>query len=70
MDARAICWPREPVAWADAIRRLAENPERAREMGSAGRQRVEQAFTVADHVAATLAVYERVTRRPLGSRTT
>jgi glycosyltransferase involved in cell wall biosynthesis len=62
--------PREPVAWADAIRRLAENPERAREMGSAGRERVEQAFTVADHVAATLAVYERVTRRPLGPRTT
>jgi glycosyltransferase involved in cell wall biosynthesis len=62
--------PREPIAWADAIRRLAENPGRAREMGSAGRRRVEQAFTVAGHVAATLAVYERVTRRPVGPRTT
>jgi glycosyltransferase involved in cell wall biosynthesis len=62
--------PREPIAWAEAIRRLAENPERAREMGSAGRRRVEQAFTVADHVAATLAVYERVTRRPLEPRPT
>jgi glycosyltransferase involved in cell wall biosynthesis len=61
--------PREPLAWAHAIRQLAESPARAREMGCAGRQRVEETFTVAHHVAATLAVYERAMHGPDGTRT-
>lgn len=64
--------PRAPQAWARAIRRLAENPEQAREMGRAGRRRVEQAFGVGDHVAAMLAVYRRALAmtgqtRPVGA---
>jgi L-malate glycosyltransferase len=51
--------PREPQAWAQAARRLAESPARAVQMGDAGRRRVEQAFTVEHHLAAMLDVYER-----------
>lgn len=53
--------PREPVAWARAIRRLAEEPERGREMGRAGRRRVQGAFSVEHHVSSMLDVYERAT---------
>jgi glycosyltransferase involved in cell wall biosynthesis len=52
--------PREPRAWAHAIRRLAESPERRREMGRSGRLRVEREFAVPGHVAAVCGVYERV----------
>jgi L-malate glycosyltransferase len=55
--------PREPSAWARAIRDLAQSPERAREMGLAGRRRVEQEFAVAHHVAAMTDVYERTLAR-------
>jgi glycosyltransferase involved in cell wall biosynthesis len=55
--------PREPRAWARAIRRIAEDPERGRLMGCAGRRRVEQAFTVAHHVAAMREVYEEALAR-------
>jgi len=55
--------PREPGAWAHTIRALAESPEQASRMGSAGRRRVEQAFTVAQHVAAMLEVYQGATAR-------
>ncbi len=51
--------PREPLAWAEAIVRLAHDPALAAEMGRAGRRRVEQAFTVEHHVSAILGVYER-----------
>jgi glycosyltransferase involved in cell wall biosynthesis len=51
--------PLQAPAWAKAIRELAESPERGREMGRAGRRRVEQSFTVERHLAAVLAVYER-----------
>ena len=51
--------PREPREWARAVAELAAHPERSRAMGRAGRQRVEQAFGVQQHVAAMLAVYER-----------
>ncbi len=51
--------PREPGAWAQAIRRFAEEPERGWEMGRAGRRRVQQAFSVEHHVAAMLDVYRR-----------
>ena len=53
--------PREPEAWARAIRRLLESPERGFEMGRAGRRRVEEAFTVGHHVASMLDVYKRAT---------
>jgi glycosyltransferase involved in cell wall biosynthesis len=45
-------------AWADAIADLAAHPERAREMGRAGRARVAEAFTPEHHAAAVMAVYE------------
>jgi L-malate glycosyltransferase len=51
--------PREPEAWAQAIRRISDRPERGREMGEAGRLRVEERFTAVHHVAAMLDVYER-----------
>ncbi len=55
--------PHEPAAWAQAIRRLAASPERAAEMGLAGRRRVEGEFTIDRHVARMLAVYERALAR-------
>jgi L-malate glycosyltransferase len=51
--------PREPIIWAQAIGRLAEHREQALEMGRAGRRRAEEAFSLADHAAAVLEVYER-----------
>jgi L-malate glycosyltransferase len=55
--------PREPRAWARAIRRIAEDPECGLEMGRAGRRRVEREFTVERHVAAMCGVYEHATAR-------
>src|SRR5204863_1743864 len=51
--------PRQPREWARAVAELAAHPDRSRAMGRAGRQRVEQAFGVQQHVAAMFAVYER-----------
>jgi glycosyltransferase involved in cell wall biosynthesis len=51
--------PREAGAWAQAIRRLAEEPRRGWEMGRAGRRRVQEAFSVEYHVASMLDVYKR-----------
>jgi glycosyltransferase involved in cell wall biosynthesis len=58
--------PRQPHAWAQAIGELAQSPERRREMGRAGRRRVEQAFTAGHHVAAICEVYERAVARRSG----
>lgn len=55
--------PREPRAWAQAIRDLAADPAGARRMGCAGRRRVEQDFTLTHHVHAVRAVYERALAR-------
>ena len=60
--------PREPAAWAQAIRRIAEEPERGREMGAAGRRRVQEAFSVEHHVAAMLHVYERAIATAAGGK--
>jgi glycosyltransferase involved in cell wall biosynthesis len=49
--------PREPAAWARAVRSIAESPDRGREMGLAGRRRVERDFSADRHVTAMLAVY-------------
>jgi glycosyltransferase involved in cell wall biosynthesis len=51
--------PGDPAAWAQAVRRIVELPERGRELGRAGRQRVVDAFAVRHHVEGMLAVYER-----------
>jgi glycosyltransferase involved in cell wall biosynthesis len=50
--------PDEPAAWAVAARAILEQPELARRMGEAGRERA-QAFTDERHAEAILAVYER-----------
>jgi glycosyltransferase involved in cell wall biosynthesis len=55
--------PAQPLAWAQAVRRIAERPDYGRELGAAGRRRVEQAFTTERHVAAVMAVYERALAR-------
>jgi glycosyltransferase involved in cell wall biosynthesis len=52
--------PGQPAAWAQAVRRIAERPDHGRELGAAGRRRVEQAFTTERHAAAVMDVYERV----------
>ncbi len=59
--------PRRPRAWAEAIRRLAEDPRRTEEMGREGRRRVAEAFTVDRHVGAVLEAYERALARTRSS---
>lgn len=55
--------PRDARAWAQAIADLARDPERRVQMGRCGRERVEQSFTIAKHVAAMLDVYESALAR-------
>jgi glycosyltransferase involved in cell wall biosynthesis len=55
--------PRDPVAWARAIRRLANDPRLGHEMGLAGRRRVEKEFTLDQHVASMVDVYQRALAR-------
>lgn len=50
--------PEAPEALADAIVALLEDPDRAREMGEAGRRRVEREFTVDRMVEQHLELYE------------
>lgn len=51
--------PREAERWAEAIRALAENPERRAQMGLAGRTKAERQFSLQAHVKAILGIYER-----------
>ena len=51
--------PRDPQALANALRYLLQSPARAQTFGGAGRQRVEQHFTVAQMACGTLQAYER-----------
>ena len=53
--------PQSPDELAAALRKLILDPERAREMGSAGRQRVEQHFSAAVTARAVCAVYAEAT---------
>ncbi|HEY4451161.1 MAG TPA: glycosyltransferase family 4 protein [Solirubrobacteraceae bacterium] len=52
--------PGEPASWARAIAGLADDPQRAAEIGRAGRRRVEERFALERHVAAVLALYARI----------
>jgi len=52
--------PRDPRALADAVRYLLCHPEHVQTFGRAGRQRVEQYFTVDRMVCHTLQVYAQV----------
>lgn len=52
--------PEQPEALAEAIVALLEDAERAREMGRAGRRRVEEQFTVDRMVEQHLQLYERL----------
>ena len=49
--------PGRPAEWAQAVRRIAESPDRGAAMGRAGRLRVEREFAVEYHVRAMLGVY-------------
>jgi len=51
--------PRDPDAWARAVMRVIEAPERGRTLGRAGRARIAEGFDAASHAGAWLAVYER-----------
>jgi L-malate glycosyltransferase len=51
--------PRDPQAWAQAIRLLAEDPQMRERTGALGRERVRQAFTLEQHVDALTALYEQ-----------
>jgi glycosyltransferase involved in cell wall biosynthesis len=53
-----------PEQWAEAIGQLAHDPELRRLMGRAGRQRVEQEFSVAVGARRWLDVLQQVERRP------
>jgi L-malate glycosyltransferase len=55
--------PREPAAWAAAVRRIAQSPDRGAGMGLVGRHRVQATFTAQQHAAAILKVYERAVER-------
>jgi glycosyltransferase involved in cell wall biosynthesis len=55
--------PRDPEALADAIDRLLRNPDLARRLGEAGRQRAEELFSADTMVARVLAVYDEVAGR-------
>ncbi len=56
--------PRDPLAWARAIRGLASDPRLGHEMGLAGRRRVEEGFTLDRHVSSMVDVYQRALARP------
>ena len=52
--------PGDPVDLADGIIRVLENRELASRLGAAARERAADRFSVASHVNAVLAVYDRV----------
>jgi sugar transferase (PEP-CTERM/EpsH1 system associated) len=57
----------DPEALALAIRESGDNPERMRAQGAAGRQRVEERFSMEAMMAAYLKVYDAVLKTPLAS---
>lgn len=59
--------PGDAAAWARAVKQFADNPKLGREMGQAGRLRVERTFGGDRHLDAILDVYERTAARGRGS---
>ena len=55
--------PGDASAFADAVARLAANPDLRRAMGEAGRRRAQACFDIRRHVAACEAVYGELTTR-------
>lgn len=55
--------PADPDAWARAVKHFADHPELGREMGLAGRHRVERAFGSERHLEAMLEIYELALER-------
>ncbi len=56
--------PGDPVALADAIAALAADPPRAKRFGEAGRQRLEQSFSLEKMVGDTEVLYEELVPSP------
>lgn len=52
--------PRAPEALAAAIETLVRNPERARQMGDAGRARALEVFSIPRHVSSVASLYDRL----------
>jgi glycosyltransferase involved in cell wall biosynthesis len=64
-----IIIPRDQVrALAEAIRFLLDDPRRARQMGKAGRSRVEKHFTVSANIAAHRDLYLKLVEKDRGGR--
>ena len=55
--------PQDADSLAQAIRQLLENPALARRMGEAGRQRVQNHFTIAEMVSQTEQLYDMILRQ-------
>jgi glycosyltransferase involved in cell wall biosynthesis len=55
--------PADPAAMAEAIAKLAAEPERARHMGASGRRRVAENFDIGAMTGRIMKVYEDVLRR-------
>lgn len=58
-----VCEPNDPKALADAIESLLANPQRARELGEAGRAVVQHEFTIERAAANYLTAFQSVARR-------
>ncbi|MGO9247343.1 MAG: glycosyltransferase, partial [Solirubrobacteraceae bacterium] len=52
--------PGEPAAWSEAIRRILEHPDWAREMGRRAGELAHRRFAIERHVAAMMEVYRSV----------
>ena len=52
--------PRDPEALAAALRRVLDDPDLARRLGTAARARVAERFTAAEQARRTLAIYDDV----------
>jgi glycosyltransferase involved in cell wall biosynthesis len=64
-ESALLCAPGRPGALANAIMRLMDDPELARELACTARKELEQRFDIAHTVAATQSLYERLLlRRP------
>jgi glycosyltransferase involved in cell wall biosynthesis len=60
----SVVAPRDDRALADAVSRLLENPELARQMGAAGLRKLEREWSPAMVAQQTMRVYERSTHHP------